>query len=298
LTPWERRPFYEQYLLHPAIICTRFPFSEQCTEECEAETDNTLYNSVTSTPPLGPFYREPRPPPPPTTPSASPPLSPKPDRHPAARRANLQFAIRRRHRRAIRTNPPPPNSGTSLLPPLSPGPTAPPNPGMATSSAPGSVRPARLLGHRWSPNMDRLPTADLPKPGTTSASSSSSYSPYASPSGAAAAGLGPARCEDGVGVAGTLVCPEAGRIVFEAETMRCPNGWYVTFESCAWESVARGGICGAGTESVAVLRDVEVVAVEVGVGVPGRGPSGELRLRSHRKRGSGVRGAVLGPFCG
>jgi hypothetical protein len=41
---------------------------------------------------------------------------------------------------------------------------------------------------------------------------------------------------------------------FEAETRRWPSGWNVkaqTFESCAWESVARGGICGAGAENVA-----------------------------------------------
>ena len=56
-----------------------------------------------------------------------------------------------------------------------------------------------------------------------------------------------------------------------------------TFESCAWESVARGGICGAGAESAAVLGDVvcdagevDVIAAEeedenIGVGVPAVG---------------------------
>jgi hypothetical protein len=56
------------------------------------------------------------------------------------------------------------------------------------------------------------------------------------------------------------------------------------FESCAWESVVRGEICGAGTESAAVLGDVvcdvgevDVVAAEeeavenLGVGVPAVG---------------------------
>ena len=55
------------------------------------------------------------------------------------------------------------------------------------------------------------------------------------------------------------------------------------FESCAWESVARGGICGAGAESAAVLGDVvcdagevDVVAAKeedenIGVGVPAVG---------------------------
>jgi hypothetical protein len=71
----------------------------------------------------------------------------------------------------------------------------------------------------------------------------------------------------------------------EAETRRCPSGWNVraqTFESCAWESVARGGICGAGAESAAVLGDmvcdageVVVVAAEDGlvenIGVPAVG---------------------------
>jgi hypothetical protein len=40
----------------------------------------------------------------------------------------------------------------------------------------------------------------------------------------------------------------------EAETRRWPRGWNVsaqTFESCAWESVARGGTWGAGAENAA-----------------------------------------------
>jgi hypothetical protein len=42
-----------------------------------------------------------------------------------------------------------------------------------------------------------------------------------------------------------------------------------TFGSCAWESVARGGIWGAGTESGAVLADVACDAAEV-EGVEGK----------------------------
>ena len=59
-----------------------------------------------------------------------------------------------------------------------------------------------------------------------------------------------------------------------------------TFESCAWESVAHGGMCGAGVESAAVLGDaicdageVDVVAAEeegenIGVVVPAVGEKG------------------------
>jgi hypothetical protein len=57
---------------------------------------------------------------------------------------------------------------------------------------------------------------------------------------------------------------------FEAETRRCPSGWNAraqTFESCAWESVARGAICGAGAENAAVLGDVVCDAGEVDVAV-------------------------------
>ena len=66
---------------------------------------------------------------------------------------------------------------------------------------------------------------------------------------------------------------------FEAETRRCPSGWKVraqTFESCAWESVARGGIWGVGAERRGVFKDAfwcDVVVEEVeedgpvGVGV-------------------------------
>jgi hypothetical protein len=56
------------------------------------------------------------------------------------------------------------------------------------------------------------------------------------------------------------------------------------FESCAWESVVHGEICGVGTESATVLGDVvcdvgevDVVAAEeeavenIGVGVPAVG---------------------------
>jgi hypothetical protein len=123
--------------------------------------------------------------------------------------------------------------------------------------------------------------ADPPKPGTTNMSSSSSCSPYASSSGAAAAGLAPPGAKTEAASPGRSRAQKRVVWSFEAETRRCPSGWNVraqTFESCAWESVARGGICGAGAESVAVLGDaacddgeVEVVAVEVGVGVPGAG---------------------------
>jgi hypothetical protein len=71
---------------------------------------------------------------------------------------------------------------------------------------------------------------------------------------------------------------------FEAETRRWPKGWKVraqTFESCAWESVARGAICGAGAvgpsavgEGVWEEEEVVVGAVVVGnggAGVPGVG---------------------------
>jgi hypothetical protein len=65
----------------------------------------------------------------------------------------------------------------------------------------------------------------------------------------------------------------------EAETRRWPRGWKVraqTFESCAWERVARGGIWGAGAVGPGVFGDAvweveEVLVVEavgsVGVGI-------------------------------
>ena len=48
---------------------------------------------------------------------------------------------------------------------------------------------------------------------------------------------------------------------FDAEMSTWTSGWNIsaqTFESCAWESVARGGICGAGAESA--MYDVGEVA--------------------------------------
>jgi len=51
---------------------------------------------------------------------------------------------------------------------------------------------------------------------------------------------------------------------FEAETRRWPSGWKVraqTFESCAWESVARGGICGTGAERAGPACDAGEVVV-------------------------------------
>jgi hypothetical protein len=57
----------------------------------------------------------------------------------------------------------------------------------------------------------------------------------------------------------------------EAETRRWPSGWKVraqTFESCAWERVARGGIWGAGTVRPSVVGEVDAEVWEgEGVGV-------------------------------
>ena len=71
-----------------------------------------------------------------------------------------------------------------------------------------------------------------------------------------------------------------------------------TFESRAWESVARGGICGAGAESAAMLGDVvcdtgdvDVVAAEevdenIGVGVPAVGEErSQWRMATFRATG-------------
>jgi hypothetical protein len=104
------------------------------------------------------------------------------------------------------------------------------------------------------------------------------------------------------------------QVVWSFEARRCPSRWNVRaqiFESCAWGSVARGEICGAGDESAAVLGDVvcdagkvEAVAVEdeaVGIGVPGVGEEkSQWRIAPSEspRRGSGARGAMLGLFVG
>jgi len=54
---------------------------------------------------------------------------------------------------------------------------------------------------------------------------------------------------------------------FDAEMSRWPSGWNVStymFESCAWESVVRGVICGVGAESAGVACDTGEVAAAVG----------------------------------
>jgi hypothetical protein len=45
---------------------------------------------------------------------------------------------------------------------------------------------------------------------------------------------------------------------FDAEMSRWPSGWNVStymFESCAWESVVRGVICGVSAESAGAACD-------------------------------------------
>lgn len=124
----------------------------------------------------------------------------------------------------------------------------------------------------------------LPKPGTARSSSSSSCSPSASSSGPAAAGLAPPGAKTDAVSPGRSRAQKRVVWSFEAETRRWPSGWKVraqTFESCAWESVARGGICGAGAGIVGpcgeVAWDADADAGEVtwvgniGVDVPGVG---------------------------
>ena len=81
----------------------------------------------------------------------------------------------------------------------------------------------------------------------------------ASSSGAAAAGLAPLGAKLEAASPGRERAQKRVVWSFEAETRRCQSGWNAvaqTFESCGWESVARGGIWGAGAESAAVLGDV------------------------------------------
>ena len=158
----------------------------------------------------------------------------------------------------------------------------------------------------------------------TSESFPSSWSPSTSSSGPAAARLGittDGRKDEG-GIAGPLARREAVRMV----TRSCDeeSGWNVrpvraqTFESCASENDARGGICGAGAESAAVpgdvacdAGDVEVVAVEdeafenIGVGVPAIGkerPQWSIAPSEPPETTVGCMGcndcAMLGPFVG
>ena len=66
---------------------------------------------------------------------------------------------------------------------------------------------------------------------------------------------------------------------FDVEISMWTGGWNVsdqTFESCAWESIAQGGICGAGAESAvydacAVAAPEDDGAVEYFRGVPAFG---------------------------
>src|SRR5216683_7020121 len=83
--------------------------------------------------------------------------------------------------------------------------------------------------------------AELPKPGTASASSSSSGSPSALSSGPTAVGMAPRWAKTGWGcVGGALARPKRVMWSFDADTSTWTNGWNVsaqTFESCTWENV-------------------------------------------------------------
>jgi hypothetical protein len=87
--------------------------------------------------------------------------------------------------------------------------------------------------------------AELPKPDTASGSSSSSGSPSASSSGSTAVGMVRRWVKQVAEAASAGRSRSRKRVTwsFDVETSTWASGWNVsaqTFESCAWENVARG----------------------------------------------------------
>jgi hypothetical protein len=138
--------------------------------------------------------------------------------------------------------------------------------------------------------MDRLPAADPPKPGATSASALDILFAVRVTVRGCGDRLGSAGCEDGRSCAQKRVAWS-----FEEET-RCPRGVKCQVPDVLSRALGgalrvgdlhdgrRGRACDVGKEEVVALGR--------------RGPGGGSHLRRHRKRGSDARGAMLGLFCG